>query len=331
MGRHQRLGCAGLLRGSAQPPAAGDRRLARVRPDRGVWGDVARTWPLALPRRNAPCGPWRPLLCQHRLQRRSPLPLQPGTAHGLRLPWGRGRREGRLQPQPRQHTGTGQRRDLVQPLPRCQTAVGHTDAGTARSPAPYEAEHLPGALRQGGMAAAARRIAALGGTQDRQQGERPDAVGPRAGAQPHTREPAPATHFATVRLGGAHGVTGEAWRLALLAASTCDGVLQADHDDTPGEAHRDPESEPQATGGKRRPHGPVQDAMRRLKVRRSAAAPALEPRGHCPLARGKDGASAEDLHVLPNRSRKDGDADANDTAKGDRQGEHGPPCRTKRT
>jgi hypothetical protein len=34
---------------------------------------------------------------------------------------------------------------------------------------------------------------------------------------------------------------------------------------------------------------------------------------------------------LPNRSRKDGDEDANDTAKGDRQGEHGHPFRTKRT
>ena len=48
-------------------------------------------------------------------------------------------------------------------------------------------------------------------------------------------------------------------------------------------------------------------------------------------ARGKDGASEQDFHVLPNRSRKDGDEDANDTAKGDRQGEHGHPFRTKRT
>src|SRR5262249_30631686 len=58
-----------------------------------------------------------------------------------------------------------------------------------------------------------------------------------------------------------HGVTVEALRFALLAASTFDGVIKADNDDTPGDAHRYQESEQQSTGGKRRPHGPVQDAL----------------------------------------------------------------------
>jgi hypothetical protein len=120
-------------------------------------------------------------------------------------------------------------------------------------------------------------------------------------------------------------------RFALLAASAFDGVIKADNDDTPGDEHRDHKSEQPSTGGKRRPHGPVQDAMIRLKVRRSAAAHDLEHRCHRPLARGQDGASEQDFHVWPDRSRKDGDEDANDTAKGDRQGEHGHPFRTTRT
>src|SRR4029450_10160086 len=100
------------------------------------------------------------------------------------------------------------------------------DEVTARYPAPYEADHLPGALRQGLMAAAALLIEALGGTQDRQKGERPDAVGPREGEQHHTSEPAQATHFDKVRLLGAHGVTVDAFRFDLLAASTFDGVIK---------------------------------------------------------------------------------------------------------
>lgn len=38
------------------------------------------------------------------------------------------------------------------------------------------------------------------------------------------------------------------------------------------------------------------------------------------LPRRQDGASQEDLHRLPNRSRKDRDKDANGTAQGDRHG-----------
>ena len=51
----------------------------------------------------------------------------------------------------------------------------------------------------------------------------------------------------------------------------------------------------------------------------------LENRGNRPLTWGKDSASEEDFHVLPNRARKDRRKDANGTAKGDRQGEHGHP------
>jgi len=46
--------------------------------------------------------------------------------------------------------------------------------------------------------------------------------------------------------------------------------------------------------------------MIRLKVRGGAAAHALQSRRHRPLARGENGAGEADLHVVPNRSRKDG-------------------------
>jgi hypothetical protein len=69
----------------------------------------------------------------------------------------------------------------------------------------------------------------------------------------------------------------------------------------------------------------MQDTMIRLKVGRGTAAHNLEHRRHRPLPRSKDGAGEEDFHVLPHRAGKDGGQDANDTDKGDRQGEHGLP------
>jgi hypothetical protein len=80
-----------------------------------------------------------------------------------------------------------------------------------------------------------------------------------------------------------------------------------------------------ATYSERRPDGAVQDAMIGLIIGLRTASHGLENRGNRPLTWGKDGASEEDFHVLPNWSRKDRRKDSNGTAKGDRQGEHGHP------
>jgi hypothetical protein len=71
----------------------------------------------------------------------------------------------------------------------------------------------------------------------------------------------------------------------------------------------------------------MQDAMRGLIIGLCTATHDPEHRGHRPLAWGKDSASEEDFDVLPHRSSKDRGKDANGTAKGDRQGEHGRPFR----
>ena len=84
------------------------------------------------------------------------------------------------------------------------------------------------------MAAAPLRIEALGGTQDRQKGQRPDAVGPGEGGQHHTREPAQATDFDKMRVRGPHGIAVDAFGGDLLAASAFDGVIKAKDDDTRG-------------------------------------------------------------------------------------------------
>jgi hypothetical protein len=73
-----------------------------------------------------------------------------------------------------------------------------------------------------------------------------------------------------MRVGGTYRIAVEALGLNLLAASALDGVIKADNYDTPGNAHRHQESEQQSTGGKRRPDGPIQDAMICLKICRGA-------------------------------------------------------------
>jgi len=134
-----------------------------------------------------------------------------------------------------------------------------------------------------------------------------------------------------MRVGGAHGIAGDAFGSDLLAAAAFDGVIQAQDDDTPGDEHGSQEPEQQPTGFKRRPDRAIQDTMIRLKVGRCTASHNLENRRHCSFPRSKDGTGHKDFHVLPNRSGKDGGKDSNDTGEGDRQGEHGPPFSLKRT
>jgi hypothetical protein len=173
------------------------------------------------------------------------------------------------------------------------------------------------------MATTSLLIEALGGTQGGQKGQRPDAVNPGEGRQDHTREPAQATGFDHMRVRGPHRGAVDTFGFDLLAASAFDGIIKAKDDDTARDAHGHEEPEEQPTSGERRPDGAIQDTMIRLKVGGRTASHNPENRRHRPLPRSKDGASHEDLHMLPNRARKDRCKDANGAAKGDRQGEHG--------
>jgi hypothetical protein len=168
------------------------------------------------------------------------------------------------------------------------------------------------------MAAAALPIEALGRTQDRQKGQRPDPLGPGERRQQHTRQPAQATGFDQMRVRGAHGVTVDAFGFNPLAASPLDGIIQATHHDTRRDEHRYHEPEEQPTGGERRPDGAIEDPMIRLKVGGCAASHNLENRGDRPLPRRKNGAGEEHFDVLPHGSGKDGGKDTNNTGEGDR-------------
>ena len=108
-----------------------------------------------------------------------------------------------------------------------------------------------------------------------------------------------------MRLRGPHGITGEAFRGKLRAASAFDGIIQAEENAPAGDEHGAYEPEQQATGVQRRPDGAMQDTMIRLKVGRCAASHDPENRRHRPLTRSKDGAGHEDFHMLPHGSRKD--------------------------
>ena len=87
------------------------------------------------------------------------------------------------------------------------------------------------------------------------------------------------------------------------------------------------ELEQQPTRGERRPDGAIQDSMIGLKMR--CGTPSHDPknRRHRALPRRQDSASHEDLHMLPDRSRKDRCKDLNGADKCDRQGEHRHPFR----
>ena len=148
-------------------------------------------------------------------------------------------------------------------------------------------------------------IEALGGTQDGQTGQGPDTVSPGEGHQQHTREPAPATDFDKIGVGGPHGITVDAFRGNLIAAAAFDGVIKAKDDDTARDEHGHEEPEEQPTGGERRPDGAIEDTMIGLKVRGRTASHNPENRRDRPLPWSKNSAGHEDFHMRPNRSRKD--------------------------
>ena len=331
IGRQQGRRFEACVRVSDQSPAEGDRGFPGVIPHGGIRGDFHLTWPCTLPLINDQRRPWRPCIRHHRFQSRPTFPLEPGTAFGPRLPWGRGIIESRVKTPPRDHTGTGQGRDLVPQLQGGNTAVGDQGDRTSRQPTHHKSDPLPRPFRQGLMAATALRIDALGRTQDRQQGPRPDAIGPGERREHQTCKPRQATDCDNMRVGGAHGIAGDACGSDRLAPSAFDGVLQAQDDDAPGAEHGSQEPEQQPTGFERRPDRAMQDTMIRLKVGRCTASHKLENRRHCSFPRSQDGTGHKDFHVLPNRSGKDGGKDSNDTAEGDRQGEHGHPFSLKRT
>src|SRR5262249_44875931 len=128
-----------------------------------------------------------------------------------------------------------------------------------------------------------------------------------------------------------HGIAVDAFGGDLLAASTFDSIIKAKDNDTVGDEHGYKEPEEQPTGSERRPDGAIQDTMIRLKIGRCAVSHHLENRCHRPLPWSKDSTGHEDFHMLPQGARKDRGKDPNGTTKGDRQGEHGHPFRTKRT
>ena len=133
------------------------------------------------------------------------------------------------------------------------------------------------------MAATVLGIETLGGTQHGQKGQGPDPVGPGYGGQQHATEPAQATGFHHMRMRGPHGITVDAFRGNVLAASAFDGVIKAEDNDTSGDEHGYEEPEQQSTGVQRRPDGVIQDAMIRLKVGGRTASHNPENRRHRPL------------------------------------------------
>jgi hypothetical protein len=310
----------GALGGATQHPAAGNGRLARVLPHRGVRTPLALRWPCTRPVVHRQRGPRRLVLGPPRLQGRTALPGEPGPPVRPRLTPGRRSSEGGLATQPRAPTGTGPVLDVVQPLQRRLTALGHNDPRPPRPAADDPREPLPGPRPHGSRPAAPPRIDARGGTPHRHPRQRPDPWGPGAGWQPQTTAPAPATDVDTRRGGGAHGIPVAAVRVPCLAAAAVAGVLATTDDAAPGNTHGHSPPQPQPTGGERGPDRPLQAARRGLTGGRRAASHDRQNRGDRPPARGEDGARAEDVDVRPHRCGNDRRQDREDAK------ELGRPC-----
>jgi hypothetical protein len=306
-------------------PAAPHGWLAGVRPHGALGRHCYHAGSGAIPPLHGQRAPPRVRVGQHGLQGRAPGALQPGSPELPRCTY-RGRLiAGGLETPPRAQTGAGPRADLLAPLPDGITAVRHNDQGASRPPASHPRDDWPGALGQGLMTAALRRIEARRGTQDRQQGQRPDAPGPWPRGQQHPTAPAPAPHLDHMRVGGAHRLTLETSRAQVSAASARNRVIKTT-DDAPRHAPGHSPSQQEPTGCPGQPDGSIQDAMIALNVGLCAEPPHTERCSHGPPSRGEDGAREENVDMRPNRLRKHRGQDRHDTDQRGRQREHRDPC-----
>jgi hypothetical protein len=248
--RPQGLRRAGARGGANPPPAEGNGRLARVIPHRGVRTPLDLTGPFTRPVVHRQRGPRRLGLGQHRLPGRTALPVEPGPPVRPRFTPGRRIIAGGIETPPRDPTGPGPLLDVVPPRQRRIPAIGHKDHRPPRQAADAPRAHLPGPLHHGSRPAAPPLRAALGGTPHRQTRPRPDPWGPGDGGPQPTPAPAQAPAVDHRRVGGAHGITGEAVRVHGIAAAAFDGVIETTDDDAPGHqpGHAPP---PPPPGGER--------------------------------------------------------------------------------
>src|SRR3954466_10673807 len=186
-----------------QHPA--DRHLhAGVMPERRAGSDVEPALAPAIPAIDPDPAPGCGGIGQPLRQAREASPFYPWSSERAGLAgWGR-LVQASVEPQPRDHAQVPAH--LAQEFDGGEAAVPHCDHPPSRQPARGLEQHLPGPVGQLLVSPAMLGAPLLGGRKHGQEGQSPDATGPRDGGEQHHAQPAQAAGFDEVAVAGPNGI-----------------------------------------------------------------------------------------------------------------------------
>ena len=206
----------------------------------------------------------------------------------------------RIHSQARHQADVWQAADQLEQVEHSKAAIGDKDDRAVRQPARHQLKDLPGPLSQFLMLAPALSVVAFRRAEHRQEGQAPNATGPRHTDQQQTAQPTQAARFDKVRTTRPHRIAVDASGTDLLPTPPLNRVIQAaDHFASRREGC-DQQVQPDLTGGQGRPARPIQNAMIVLKRLLCAQPADAQTGGDGALANGQDRSSQQDLSVFPN-------------------------------
>jgi hypothetical protein len=206
-------------------PPQGDDREPGVVPDGGVRGEVQGAGGAIVPGdgHRLPRGGG---MVQALLEGGKALAFQAGAAFLPRPSGGCGYIERRVEAEAGDEGhGVGEGLTEVEEFQDGVGTVRNKDQEAVWEPAAELEDHLPRYIREllGGLPKVA--VVPLRGSEDGEEGQRPDALGPGDGGEPHETDPAEPAGLHKVALGGADGVAVDALGLDTLAPAALQGFI----------------------------------------------------------------------------------------------------------
>src|SRR5689334_14107021 len=209
-----------------QHPA--DRHLhAGVMPERRAGGDVEPALASAIPAIDPDPAPGCGGIGQPLSQAWLPSAFDPWSSERAGLPgWGRLVQAG-VEPQSRDHAQVPPH--IAQEFDGGEAAVPHRDHAPSWQPAYRLQQPLPGPIGQLLVLPAVLAAPVLGGCEHGQEGQSPDATGPRDRSEQHHAQPAQAAGFDEMAMAGPNRIAVDPARLDLGPPARLDRVIKADH------------------------------------------------------------------------------------------------------
>src|SRR5215470_11883504 len=266
LSRNKRLWVVFALRNANQHPTNRNWLMSRFVPDTGFTIDFDFSLTAAVPILDLNFCPRRLRIIQTLLRARaasalhSRPPILSEFARRSRVP------QLSVHAQSRNQAGLWRATDTAEQIQRRKTAVPNKDQLSIGQPASDQLNDLPGPLSQTLMPASAFGMVAFRRTQNRQERQSPDRLGPRDLDQQHTAKPTQATGFDEMRMGRSHRVAVDTFGFNFGAAPPLDRVINSKDEFPLGCKCGHQQAQQDLASRQSRPSRSIQDSMIVLKM-----------------------------------------------------------------